>query len=593
MQNNRFGRRSYATAVATEDVSGGFVSVSPRQNMMNRAMNEGRNLRKEADSKKRYFQQKLNLEGNRKKLGKGNIITFLINDDNQGIEKSDINKVLRISGFIVGDIEGIKLNDFRSNQVEVLLKPGLCVDVQQIEERLRNANVDVAVSKFDHVEEFLMIYGLPLTSDMENLELKIVDSLKPFVKKVLEIVPCKHKAEKNEDFFAGHYDGNWRVKVSPKEKQQVPNFIVVGQNSRVMGKAVYTRKVSPKEEMCSDCFSTQHFKKAPECPGLRDWSDYCNEFERNWTELSFEEVDTDEAIATQDNEEARMVALSKTLIENVERLEKDKNELVHTLKEQEMSIKKVDDLQNEVVELVSKTAELEKEKNELLDTVKRQEVVSSQVGELEKEKSELEHKLKDFSTEAEESSKILNQTVRTISDENKELKVRLAKIAEEKANQATEINELEKTIEEHQALVNEKHITFQRMGSQSGMVEFNELDSSLEYSPVAKVSKSEDKGTPSRSPGTALEKSELTDKKRPLESPGNSPPDKKIVNYPEVGKQNLVQMKDGNKPEYFVQSQRNKNTFNVLNSEGLKISKKFKDLTWGYITEEGGSMNSK
>ena len=51
-----------------------------------------------------------------------------------------------------------------------------------------------------------------------------------------------------------------------------------------------------------------------------------------------------------------MVALSKTLIENVERLEKDKNELVHTLKEQEMSIKKVDDLQNEVVELVSKKA---------------------------------------------------------------------------------------------------------------------------------------------------------------------------------------------------------------------------------------------
>ena len=70
--------------------------------------------------------------------------------------------MLRISGFSVGDVEGIKLNDFRSNQVEVLLKPGLCVDVQQIEERLRNANIDAAVSKFNHVEEFLMIYRLPL-----------------------------------------------------------------------------------------------------------------------------------------------------------------------------------------------------------------------------------------------------------------------------------------------------------------------------------------------------------------------------------------------------------------------------------------------
>ena len=124
MQNNRFGRRSYATAVAAEDdITGNVSGVSPRQRMANRAVNEGRNLRKEAETKKRYFQQKLNLKGNRKKLGKGNIITFLINDENQGIEKNDINKVLRISGFNVGDVEGIKLIDYRSNQVEVLLKP--------------------------------------------------------------------------------------------------------------------------------------------------------------------------------------------------------------------------------------------------------------------------------------------------------------------------------------------------------------------------------------------------------------------------------------------------------------------------------------
>ena len=88
-------------------------------------------------------------------------------------------------------------------------------------------------------------------------------------------------------------------------------------------------------------------------------------------------------------------------------------------------------------------------------------------------------------------------------------------------------------------MVNLKHITFQRIWSQSGLVEFKELDSSLENSPAVKGSESEDKGTPSRSPGTALEKSELTDKKRPLESPGNSPSDKKIVNYPEVGDKSM------------------------------------------------------
>ena len=61
MQNNRFGRRSYATAVATDDNSDGLVpGVSSRQSMMNRAMNEGRNFRKT------YFQKKMNLKGNRK-----------------------------------------------------------------------------------------------------------------------------------------------------------------------------------------------------------------------------------------------------------------------------------------------------------------------------------------------------------------------------------------------------------------------------------------------------------------------------------------------------------------------------------------------
>ena len=146
------------------------------------------------------------------------------------------------------------------------------------------------MSKFDRVEEFIMIYGLPLTSEVEELSEKIADTIKPFVKSILEIVPCRHKADTPDDFFEGHYDGNWRVKCVPKINKQVPNFIVVGKNSQVMGKVVYTKKMGIKEEMCSDCFSTQHFRRSPECAGLRDWSEYCKEFARQWEDLSQEEV---------------------------------------------------------------------------------------------------------------------------------------------------------------------------------------------------------------------------------------------------------------------------------------------------------------
>ena len=86
-----------------------------------------------------------------------------------------------------------------------------------------------------------MIYGLPLTSDMENLEQKILETLKPFVKKVLEIAPCKHKTEKTEDFFAGHYDGNWRLKVYPKEISKFQTLSWLDGTVRLWGR-LYTRE---------------------------------------------------------------------------------------------------------------------------------------------------------------------------------------------------------------------------------------------------------------------------------------------------------------------------------------------------------------
>ena len=45
--------------------------------------------------------------------------------------------------------------------------------------------MEVIVSKFDHVEEYLMIYGLPLSRDMGVVEEKIRESIKPFVKSII------------------------------------------------------------------------------------------------------------------------------------------------------------------------------------------------------------------------------------------------------------------------------------------------------------------------------------------------------------------------------------------------------------------------
>ena len=402
MLNNRWGRRSYRDAAT--DSGGGRgngasagAGVPSREQQQQRAMQEGRDMKKEAQNKKFFFQQKLDLEGKRKQLGKGNMVTFLM-EGNQGFEKADMNKVLRVGGFTPDQILGIKLNDFRKNQVEVLFQTDVAVDTLLVEQKLREAKMDVIVSKFDYVEEFLMIYGLPLSDSIEVLKQKITESIKPFVKKVFEIIPCVHKSVTDEDFFDGHYDGNWRVKVVPKSNVQIPNFIVVGHEAQVMGKAVYTKKLGGLEQMCADCFSTDHFKQTDACPGPRKWSDYCQEFKDKWEKLSCEETLEEEVLPSDDEEETRLKVLNKTLIRDLQKIETERNEYRNKLDQQQnledefqVLIGKVDVLESEKTEVeksANKTENMLKEvESKLTDSVDENNVLRA---ELEKNKARLE-----------------------------------------------------------------------------------------------------------------------------------------------------------------------------------------------------------
>ena len=130
---------------------------------------------------------------------------------------------------------GITINDYRPNQVEVLFTEEVAIDTLDIESRLKVNGLDVIVYKFDHVEEYLMIYGLPLSRDMGEVGNKIREAIKPFVKSIIEVTPCVYKEEDGEDFFKGNYDGNWRCKIIPKKRKQVPNYIVVDARQRKGG----------------------------------------------------------------------------------------------------------------------------------------------------------------------------------------------------------------------------------------------------------------------------------------------------------------------------------------------------------------------
>ena len=101
-----------------------------------------------AQKKKAHFRNTLELEGKRKILGKGKIITIIVNGVN-GIEKSQVSKMLRLGGINPAQVESLKRNDFRSNQAEVLFKRG---------GGRNEPGIDVSVSWFEYIEEVISIY---------------------------------------------------------------------------------------------------------------------------------------------------------------------------------------------------------------------------------------------------------------------------------------------------------------------------------------------------------------------------------------------------------------------------------------------------
>ena len=66
--------------------------------------------RSEGDDLKAYFQMLTVVGCNRKVFGKGNTVTFVFNTGINGIEKNDVSKVLRVGGFMAGQVNGITFN---------------------------------------------------------------------------------------------------------------------------------------------------------------------------------------------------------------------------------------------------------------------------------------------------------------------------------------------------------------------------------------------------------------------------------------------------------------------------------------------------
>ena len=258
-----------------EQETGGGPEVT--QQLANELVRQDR--KQLAGDKQKMFKNQMQLINRRKTASKGNIVSFLFNERNAFINKQEaVNNVLMVSGFTPSNVLSLKLNDFRANECEVMFKDDVNIDCDVIEEKLKKKGLNVSVGMFIETEEVCMIYGLPLTSDVEGMKEQIRETINPFVRRVVSITATTHHGKNENDFFHGRYTGDYKVKVVPLNDGQIPYYVSIG-DQHVMGKVHYVRKMMDKKVMCDACYSTEHVMRDIECPGVRDWSDYVRQFE--------------------------------------------------------------------------------------------------------------------------------------------------------------------------------------------------------------------------------------------------------------------------------------------------------------------------
>ena len=234
---------------------------------------------KTASEKQKMFRNTMQLIERRKTGVKGNIVTFTFNERSGFIDKLGVmNNVLLVGGFVPANVVSIKINDFRSNECEVLFKDDVKVDCENVEDKLKKKGFNVTVGNFIETEEICMIYGLPPTSDVEGLKEQIQDSISPFVRRIVSITATTHYGKNENDFFHGRTTGDYKVKVVPFHDKQIPNYVAIGEEKK-MARVHYVRKMTEKKVMCDVCFSTEHMMRDPNCPGVVVWTDYVTKFD--------------------------------------------------------------------------------------------------------------------------------------------------------------------------------------------------------------------------------------------------------------------------------------------------------------------------
>ena len=294
------------------------------------------------------------------------------------------------------EVKGIQESVFRPSQIEVTFEKEVELDMNEIENKVKEKKMPYVPAKFKHCEEVLMVYGLPFVNNIEKLKEELKDSVRAFVGKIVECSPTYyHPKDQRGEFFNGKLTGAWRLKVVPKKDMGIPNFIVVG-TEKVQGKVTYTNKSSMRITQCANCYSEEHLMNDASCPGVSGWSKYCKEFEERWqkalkvpTDMEEEETESKDTFYRGDatlKEEVNKAA------KRIEEVEEDKRRMLA-----------------EIDNLKEFRSDEDRERKELLEEIRRLKEVEEKVKEQKINEERLREEVKSLQEKVNEKEKKLNE----------------------------------------------------------------------------------------------------------------------------------------------------------------------------------------
>ena len=247
-----------------------------------------------AKSKRIAYSRRMEFEKARMKRGKKEDNYILFENKTRGFTSKEIvAELLEALGLNVNQVISIQNDPERNAVMEVLLDKQVQVDIAEYNKILSDKGYEFEVLSIGMKTESVIVRKLPLTAYPKKMEDQVKTAVRPYVEKILDVIPLKwrlghgEKEHKYYKLYNGKYDGHYKVIFVPKEGEVIPGFIPVGPEM-VKGEVRYANG-DEKNLLCSNCFEGGHLRGDEECKGGDGWTAFVKRFNEESKRLMVKE----------------------------------------------------------------------------------------------------------------------------------------------------------------------------------------------------------------------------------------------------------------------------------------------------------------